>query len=106
MLEFKPVNLKYAEKMALYIKDEKINEYGITPTFAYSGVDDAHFAIKDRCLISRFFYNGKHFYCISGDFSNFPKILSELKKDKGSIVVNNLSKEKLDFLLKLSLIHI
>ena len=31
MIEFKPVDLKYAEEMALYIKDEKINEYGILP---------------------------------------------------------------------------
>ena len=72
MIKFKPVDLKYAKEMALYIKDEKINEYGITPTFTYSKADDAHFAIKDNCLISRFFDNGKYFYCISGEYENFP----------------------------------
>ena len=48
MIEFKPVDLKYAEEMSLYIKDEKINEYGIIPTFTYSKADDAHFCIKDN----------------------------------------------------------
>ena len=100
MIEFKPVDLKYAEEMSLYIKDEKINEYGITPTFVYSGADDANFCIKDNCLLSRFFDNGKHFYCISGEYDNFPKLLNELKTDVGNIIVNNLSKEKLDFLMK------
>ncbi len=100
MIEFKPVDLKYAEEMSLYIKDEKINEYGITPTFVYSGADDASFCIKDNCLLSRFFDNGRHFYCISGEYGNFPKLLNELKEETGGFLLYNLSKEKLDFLLK------
>lgn len=100
MIEFKPVDLKYTEQMALYIKDEKINEYGIIPTFTYSKADDAHFAIKDNCLLTRFFDNGKNFYCISGEYENFPKLLKELKEDVGDVLVYNLTKEKLDFLLK------
>ncbi len=99
MIEFKPVDLKYAEQMALYIKDEKINEYGIIPTFTYSGADNAHFCIKDNCLISRFFDDGKHFYCISGEKDNFPMLLNELKEKLGNVLLYNLTKEKLDFLL-------
>lgn len=100
MIEFKPVSLDYAKQMALYIKDEKINEYGIIPTFTYSGADDAHFCIKDNCLISRFFDEGRCFYTLSGEFEKFPEIIKELKKTEGKILVYNLTKEKTDFLLK------
>ncbi len=98
MIEFKPVDLKYAEEMALYIKDEKINEYGILPTFTYSKADDAHSAIKDNCLISRFFDNGKHFYCISGKKDNFVKLIKELKEQVGNVLLYNLTQERCDFL--------
>jgi hypothetical protein len=100
MIEFKPVDLKYAEEMSLYIKDEKINEYGIIPTFTYSGADDAHFCIKNDCLISRFFDEGKYFYTLSGEYENFPEIIKELKETEGKIFVYNLTREKADFLLK------
>ena len=98
MIEFKPVDLKYADEFALYIKDEKINEYGIVPTFAYSGADGVHFCIKDNCLILRFFDDGKYFYCISGKHEDFEKILRELKEQVGTVILYNLDKDKLEFI--------
>ena len=100
MLEFKPVSLDYTKQMSVYIKDEKINEYGIIPTFTYSGADDAHFCIIDNCLVSRFFDEGRYFYTLSGKFESFPEIIKELKETEGKILIYNLSKEKADFLLK------
>ena len=98
MIEFKPVSLEYAEQMALYIKDERINEYGITPTFTYSGADNAHFCIKDGCLITKFFDEGEYFYCISGNENNFSHIINELKSQEGKIQLYNLTKGKCDLL--------
>ena len=53
-MDFVKVNKESFRECIPYLQDEKINEYGFTPTCVYAPIDNAYFAKRDEYYVLRF----------------------------------------------------
>ncbi len=100
-MDFMKVDKESFRECIPYLQDEKINEYGFTPTCVYSPIDNAHFAKKDDFYILRFEDKGEEYINILGDFKSkdFEKCVCELLEEFKALKMAYLSREKRDILI-------
>lgn len=84
-----------------YLQNEKINEYGFTPTCVYAPIDNAEFSKKGDYYILRFDDKQKEHINVLGDFKNkeFENVVKELLYEFKILRMPYLSKEKKDILI-------
>ncbi len=95
-MNFVKVNKENFRECIPYLQNEKINEYGFTPTCVYTSIDNAHFAKKNDYYVLRFEDKGQEYTNILGDFKgkNFEKTVKELLDEYKILRMAYLSEKK------------
>ncbi len=103
-MDFEKANIDNYIKAEPYLRNEKICEFGITPTCLYAPLDTGAFSIKDGFLIFTCIENKERYFSITGDFSKKEKIkdiISELKEQFGKVTLKFLTKERAEIISQL-----
>ena len=100
-MDFIKVDKESFRECIPYLQNEKINEYGFTPTCVYAPIDNAGFTQKDGYYILRFEDEGCEYINILGDFKSekFEALVKELLDEFKILRMAYLSKEKKDILI-------
>lgn len=103
LMDFKRVD-KESFKVAIpYLQNEKINEYGFTPTCVYAPMDNAKFAKRGEWFVLKFEDEGLEHINILGDFKaeGFEVFVKDLLNEFKILRFDFLSKEKAEILEKI-----
>lgn len=99
MLKFENITPSSFANCAKYIKREKINEYGIIPTCAYSKTVDGQFLIYDDCLVEKVFEQGRLSFVFAGEDKRIISAIKKVKEEYGEITVDYVDEKKKDLIL-------
>ena len=99
-MNFEKLDKKNFKIAIPYLQNEKINEYGFTPTCVYAPMDDAKFAKRGDYFVLKFKDDGLEHVNVLGDFmkDSFETFAKDLLEEFKILRFDFLSKEKVEIL--------